>query len=84
MGELDKAIADYSRAIARDRNYALAYFNRGYAYYAKGDHAKAIADFDRAATINPDYAGAYSNLTRSLSRRAPGGGKSAITAPISV
>ena len=45
---------------------AVAYFNRGIAYQAKGERDRAIADYDKAIALNPKYANAYYNR-----RRAP-------------
>jgi tetratricopeptide (TPR) repeat protein len=46
-GEFDKAIADFSKAIELDPNYAEAYFNRAYAYHRKGGEvAKARSDLE--------------------------------------
>ena len=36
-GEVERAIADYTKAIALDPNYAINYINRGYTYEKKGD-----------------------------------------------
>jgi len=44
-GEFDKAIADYTRAIAIDPYYTTAYYNRGFAYRAKGEKNKSNSDF---------------------------------------
>ena len=49
--DLDKAIADYDRAIQLDANFDAAYVNRGRAYAAKTNHNRAIADYDRAIEI---------------------------------
>jgi len=42
-------------------NAAIAFYNRGYAYGAKGDHDRAIQDYDRALEINPAYPEAFYN-----------------------
>ncbi len=56
------AIADYSKAIEIDPNYAEAYFKRGNAKYDFQDYKGAIADYSRAIEINPRYASdAYYN-----------------------
>jgi len=60
-GEVDRAIADYTKAIALDPNYAIAYTNRGAAYYSKGEVDRAIADFDETIKRNPNYAITYTN-----------------------
>ena len=55
------AIADYSKAIELDPEYAAAYSNRGIAKSDLKDYYGAIADYTKAIEINPDYADAYSN-----------------------
>ena len=42
-GDLDRAIADYNRAIELNPNYAPAYNSRGRAYTSKGDYVHAVA-----------------------------------------
>jgi tetratricopeptide (TPR) repeat protein len=60
-GKYDDAIADYTKAIALDPNVALAYTNRGLAYYRKGEYERAIADHSKAIAIDPNHANAYYN-----------------------
>ena len=60
-GEVDRAIADFDKAIALNPDYAAAYYNRGTAYGMKGDYDRAIADFGRAIKLNPKDADAYNN-----------------------
>jgi tetratricopeptide (TPR) repeat protein len=60
-GDLDGAIADYSKAIELKPNDALGYYNRGVARNAKGDRDGAIADYDKAIELNPKHAEAYYN-----------------------
>jgi tetratricopeptide (TPR) repeat protein len=60
-GGLNKAIADYTKAIEINPNYAKAYNNRGLAWHNKGDYDKAIADFTKAIEFNPKSAKAYNN-----------------------
>lgn len=61
QGNLDRALADFDRAIQLSPNYATAYFNRGVAWDAKGDLDHALTDYDRAIQINPNHAAAYNN-----------------------
>ena len=61
IGEHDKAIADYDRAIKLKPNYAKAYYNRGNAYRDKVDFDQAIADYTKALELKPDYVEAYYN-----------------------
>ncbi len=60
-GEVDRAIADYTKAIALDPNYAIAYTNRGLTYEKKGEVDRAIADYTKAIALDPNYAIAYTN-----------------------
>jgi tetratricopeptide (TPR) repeat protein len=60
-GDYDQAIANYTRAIEINPNYAKAYFYRGLAYQDKGDYDRAIADYTKAIEINPKLDIAYNN-----------------------
>jgi len=53
------AIADYSKAIEIDPDYAVAFYRRAYALGATGDLDRAISDYDEAIRLNPSYAFAY-------------------------
>ena len=57
----DLALADYTRAVAIDSNYADAYNNRGNVYLNQKKWDLAVADYTRAITINPNLAEAYNN-----------------------
>src|SRR6266849_4979301 len=52
-------LAESSRESAK--NKAVAYFNRGIAWYLKGDNDRAIGDYSDAIRLNPMYASAYNN-----------------------
>jgi Flp pilus assembly protein TadD len=69
-GDLDGAIADYTKAIEIDPRSAHAYNSRGNLRDAKGDHDGAIADFTKAIEIDPRDADAYNN--RGGARKAKG------------
>jgi tetratricopeptide (TPR) repeat protein len=58
---IDKAIADYDKAIKINPDFERAYYNRGTAYGNKGQFDLAIADLDKAIEINPEDAEAYNN-----------------------
>ncbi len=49
----------YDQVIALDPQDALAYRNRGVAYYKQGDLDRAIADFTRAIELDPDNGTAF-------------------------
>jgi tetratricopeptide (TPR) repeat protein len=61
QGELDKAIADYNKAIELDPQLAVAYYNRGKDYEDQGELDKAIADFTKAIELDPTDAVTYTN-----------------------
>lgn len=58
-GMLDKAIAEFNKAIKINPRDADAYYNRGIAYYYKGQYDQAISDFNRVLEINPGDIRAY-------------------------
>ena len=60
-GDLDGALADYTRAIELNPFDAILYNNRGVAKTAKGNLDSAIADFDRALQLDSRNAEAYDN-----------------------
>ena len=70
QGVLDKAIADFTRAIWLRPGDANAYFLRGTAHRANGNLDKAIADFTAAIRIDPRDAKSYNG--RSVAYREKG------------
>ncbi len=60
-GQYDKAIADYTRALQLDPEFAWAYIERGNAYGELQQYDKAIADYDQALTLDPKDTRAYRN-----------------------
>jgi lipoprotein NlpI len=61
----DAAIVGCTRIIEdqkqKPKGRAAAYYNRGNAHAAKGDHDAAIADYDEAIKLDPKNASAYNN-----------------------
>ena len=53
------AIADFSKAIALNPSFAIAYGYRGVTYADLKVYPKAIADFNKVITLNPDDPIAY-------------------------
>jgi tetratricopeptide (TPR) repeat protein len=51
QGQYEKTVADEKKAIAGDRYFADAYFNRGYAYYRQGQLSDAIEDLTKAISL---------------------------------
>jgi len=72
-GDVDHAIADYTKAIEINPNYAPAYNGRGRAYVSKGDYVRAVDDVTKAA-----------ELTRKPKPRLPVAGKSSAAGKASV
>jgi Zn-dependent protease len=53
-GQLDEAIARYRQAITHDSDFALAYYNQGLAYWAKGRFSLATSSFKAALQSGRD------------------------------
>ncbi|HSE97679.1 MAG TPA: tetratricopeptide repeat protein, partial [Blastocatellia bacterium] len=67
-GELDKAAADFDRAIRINPLYTDAYIRRGRCRHARGDLERAVADYTKAISLDPSSAFAYNN--RGIARQA--------------
>jgi tetratricopeptide (TPR) repeat protein len=52
-GELDKAIAEFEKALAMDRRHAGAHLGKGIALKLRGDKAKARESFEKAEEFEP-------------------------------
>ena len=52
-GDVERAIADYTRAIALKPNYGPVYESRARAYATRGDYTNAVADITRASELTP-------------------------------
>lgn len=63
-GDLDGAIADFTRALELDPKSIFALNNRGRVKQAKGDLDGALSDFSEAIGIDPIYADAWYNHGR--------------------
>jgi tetratricopeptide (TPR) repeat protein len=50
----DQAVADFNAALRIDPGLAVAYNNRGTAYYYKQMYDRAIADYNAALRIDPN------------------------------
>jgi tetratricopeptide (TPR) repeat protein len=62
MGEIDKAIEDYTAILKLDGGYADAHYNLGYIDLAyKKDYKSAIIHFTNAIQVNDKYAEAFYN-----------------------
>jgi tetratricopeptide (TPR) repeat protein len=61
LGDLDRAIRDYSEAIRLNPHAADAFNNRGNAYRDLDDLDRALRDYDEAVRLDPHYAHALNN-----------------------
>jgi tetratricopeptide (TPR) repeat protein len=61
MGETEKALKDYGRAIELEPGVAIWYFNRGRAHHMHKAYDDAISDYSIAIELDPKYAWAYYN-----------------------
>ncbi len=59
--DLDRAIADYTRAIRLQPDNALAYNNRANAFADRGEAESALADYNEAIRLEPGNATLYHN-----------------------
>lgn len=66
MGDLEGAIAAFSQAIERRRDYGEAWSNRGWAYAGLKRWREARRDFEQGLKINPRDDGALYGLSRAL------------------
>lgn len=60
-GSFDKAIEDYSKAVALNPFYQEAFYNRGLAHEKIGRPGRAAEDYDRAIFLNPSNYRALNN-----------------------
>ena len=61
LGEHEKAIEDYSKAIELNPKNAAVYNNRGISYRKLEEYKKAIEDYSKAIELEPGDADAYYN-----------------------
>jgi Flp pilus assembly protein TadD len=71
-GDLDGAIADYTRALEFDSNDASLYYGRGAARQKKNDLDGALADYTKTIELDQTQALAYANraVVKVLLKRA--------------
>jgi tetratricopeptide (TPR) repeat protein len=66
-GGFKTAIDEYSKAIALDPDYVVAYSNRSAAYLKNGEKSKALRDAEKLVTeLDPTYAKGHSRLAAAL------------------
>ena len=59
----DDAIAQFSKAIELDPQFAWAYYNRGFTYFLLGQYQRAIEDYTEAIRLDPQDGAAYASRT---------------------
>ena len=59
LGQTDKALADYEKAIALDPSFDKAFNNRAVIFDNKGETERALADYNKAIDLNPSLDKAY-------------------------
>ena len=64
----NRAMADFTRAIALAPGLAAAYRSRGWLYDTTGEHQKAITDYNRAIAIDANNPSAFNNRGLAYSR----------------
>jgi tetratricopeptide (TPR) repeat protein len=69
-GDVNGAIADFTRAIELNPGFAVAYYDRGHAKQADGRFDDAITDDTKAIQLQPDLAVAYAD--RGIAKGAKG------------
>ena len=72
LGDLDGAIADFTRALQDRPNFAEAYNNRGFTYAKQGQLAPAQSDLENALAINPNLSEARQTLAKVVQLRQEG------------
>ncbi len=70
LGEFDRAVSDYTKALELEPGDALTLNHRGNVRAAKGDLEGAIADYAEAIRVSPGFAMAWKN--RALARALRG------------
>ncbi len=58
QGDLQKSVADYTKAVEICPDYAEAYFRRAIVRRDLGNLEEAADDYDKAIVLNPRLAGA--------------------------
>ncbi len=62
FGDYQGAITDYTSAVEKDNNYALAYHDRGTARRVLGDMQGALYDYRLATGLKHDFPVAFNNM----------------------
>lgn len=60
-GEIDRAMAEYDKALALNPEFDEVYYNKANIYASQEKYDLAFENYDRAIELNPSYAMAYHN-----------------------
>lgn len=60
-GQYREAIEAFTKALALDPKYAVAYRNRGNAHSQLGNYQQAVTDYGKALILDPNFVAAYYN-----------------------
>ncbi len=66
MGEMDKAVESYSKAVAAKPSYAQAWYSMGLAYEKMSKTREAVQSYEKAVAAFPGYLDAYFNMGMAL------------------
>lgn len=66
MGEMEKAVESYSRAVAANPSYAQAWYSMGLAYEKMNRTKDAVASYEKATSAFPGYLDAYFSMGMAL------------------
>jgi tetratricopeptide (TPR) repeat protein len=66
MGQYEKAVQDYDKALSLNPNYAMALYNRGIAYYDARQYDRAAADMNQAIKLNPNFGNVVNDRASAL------------------
>jgi tetratricopeptide (TPR) repeat protein len=69
LGDLDRAISDFSEAIRLDPKYVRARVNRGRAFIEKLEFDEAVADLTEAIRLDPKFAPAFNHRGWALNEK---------------
>ena len=69
LGDDSRCIADATKAVGLDPDYAKAYNNRAPAYFRRGDYDSVIADTTKALELDPQFIAPYINRAAAFTRK---------------
>jgi tetratricopeptide (TPR) repeat protein len=70
LGEDNRAMEDFTKALRLDSNFVEGYYRRGLLYSKQGEHEKSFQDQNKVLELDENHAGAYT--ARGVARAALG------------